>query len=196
MLIFSVAKLLDEGLGRLLEHALHPGPDLAKRYPGLPARAATYVPVLRAVVSLVIGFGALVLLLETWGLDALDWFAEDTLGYRLLGTLFSIGGTLILALVVWEAANSAIQRRLSRLSRDSQAARSARVRTLLPMLRTVLGGFILTFVVLNALSQLGVNVAPLLAGAGVVGLAIGFGSQTLVRDVITGIFLLLEIAWR
>ena len=68
------------------------------------------------------------------------------------------------------------------------------MRTLLPMLRTVLGGAILVFVVLNALSQLGVNVAPLLAGAGVVGVAIGFGSQTLVRDVITGIFLLFEDA--
>ena len=109
-------------------------------------------------------------------------------------TLFNILCTLVLALVIWEVANSAIQRRLSRLSRDSHAARSARVRTLLPMLRTVIGVFILVFVVLNALSQLGVNVAPLLAGAGVVGLAIGFGSQTLVKDVITGVFLLLEDA--
>jgi small-conductance mechanosensitive channel len=109
-------------------------------------------------------------------------------------TLFSIGCTLVLGLVVWEAANSAIQRRLVRVGRDSQAARSARMRTLLPMLRTVIGVFILVFVVLNALSQLGINVAPLLAGAGVVGLAIGFGSQTLVRDVITGVFLLLEDA--
>ena len=101
----------------------------------------------------------------------------------------------MIALVIWEAANSAIQRRLTRISRDAQAARSARVRTLLPMLRTVLGAVILVVVVLNALAQLGLNVAPLLAGAGVVGLAIGFGSQTLVRDVmITGIFLLLEDA--
>jgi len=117
-----------------------------------------------------------------------------TLGSRLLGTLFSIGLTLALALLVWEAANTAIQRRLARLSRDSQAARSARVRTLLPMLRTVIGVVILVFAVLSALAQIGVNVAPLLAGAGVIGLAIGFGSQTLVRDVITGGFLLLEDA--
>ena len=46
----------------------------------------------------------------------------------------------------------------------------------------------------EALTEIGINVAPLLAGAGVVGLAIGFGSQTSVRDVITGIFLLLEDA--
>ena len=194
LLIAALAKGLDEGIGRLLEHALHPGPETARRYPGLEARAATYVPALRAVVSVAVACGTLVLLLETWGLDALDWFAVGTLGSRLLGTLFSIGLTLALALLVWEAANTAIQRRLARLSRDSQAARSARVRTLLPMLRTVIGVVILVFAVLSALAQIGVNVAPLLAGAGVIGLAIGFGSQTLVRDVITGGFLLLEDA--
>lgn len=194
LLVAGLAKALDEGVLRLLERALNPGPEVQRRYPGLAPRAAHYVPLLRAAISVAIGAVTVVLLLETWGLGSLDWFAAGTLGSRLLATLLSIGMTLVLALVVWEATNTAIQRRLTRLSRDSQAARSARVRTLLPMLRTVLGGFILVFVVLNALAQLGVNVAPLLAGAGVVGLAIGFGSQTLVRDVITGIFLLLEDA--
>ena len=194
LLVAAVGKGLDEGIARLLDRALSPNPELVKRYPGLPARAATYVPLTKAVVSVLIGAAGVVLLLQTWGVDALGWFAAGTLGGRLLGTLTSIGLTLLLALVVWEAANTAIQRRLARLSRDSHAARSARVRTLLPMLRTVLGGAILVFVVLNALSQLGVNVAPLLAGAGVIGVAVGFGSQTLVRDVITGIFLLFEDA--
>ncbi len=62
------------------------------------------------------------------------------------------------------------------------------------MLRAVLGGIIVTLVALTVLSQIGVNIAPLLAGAGIVGVAIGFGSQKLVQDVITGIFLLLENA--
>jgi small-conductance mechanosensitive channel len=194
LVVVAAGKALDEGVSRLLDRALSPSPELAKRYPGLPARAATYVPLTKAAISVLIGCAGLVLLLETWGLDALGWFAEGTLGGRLLATLASIGMTLLLALAVWEAANTAIQHRLARLSRDSHAARSARVRTLLPMLRTVLGGAILVFVVLNAAAQLGVNVAPLLAGAGVIGLAVGFGSQTLVRDVITGVFLLLEDA--
>ena len=194
LLVVGLAKMLDEGFVRLTDKLLNPTPELARRWPGLPSRAATYVPPMRAVVSVLLGIGAVVLLLETWGLHSLEWFADGTLGNRLVQTLFNILCTLVLALVVWEAANSAIQRRLTRLARDSHAARSARVRTLLPMLRTVLGVFILVFVVLNALSQLGLNVAPLLAGAGVVGLAIGFGSQTLVRDVITGVFLLLEDA--
>jgi small-conductance mechanosensitive channel len=116
------------------------------------------------------------------------------LGARLLGSLVSITLTVAVAIVVWELANAAIQRHLTKLSRDAQAARSARVRTLLPMLRTVLSAAILVFVVLNVLSEIGVNIAPLIAGAGVIGLAIGFGSQTLVRDVITGVFLLFEDA--
>ncbi|WP_043359189.1 mechanosensitive ion channel domain-containing protein [Belnapia sp. F-4-1] len=194
LLVVGVAKALDEGFIRLTDRLLDPMHDLAKRWPGLPARAATYVPPVRAAVSVVIGAAAVVLLLETWGFGALAWFRDGTLGNRLVQTLFNIACTLLLALVVWEVANSSIQRRLTRLARDSHAARSARVRTLLPMLRTVLGVFILVFVILNALSQLGLNVAPLLAGAGVVGLAIGFGSQTLVKDVITGVFLLLEDA--
>lgn len=194
LLILGLAKGLDELLRRILDQALQPGAETARRWPGLQARAASYGPVLRAVVSVAIALGGLVLLLESWGIEATAWFAEGTLGSRLLGTLFSIGATLVLAVAVWEAANLAIQRRLTRLARDAQAARSARVRTLLPMLRTFLGVVILVFVVLNSLAQLGVNVAPLLAGAGVVGLAVGFGSQTLVRDVITGIFLLLEDA--
>jgi len=61
-----------------------------------------------------------------------------------------------------------------------------------PMLRTALLCLIITVVGLTALSEIGVNVAPLLAGAGIVGIAIGFGSQKLVQDLITGLFLLLE----
>jgi small-conductance mechanosensitive channel len=60
------------------------------------------------------------------------------------------------------------------------------------MLRTALLCLIVAVVGLTALSEIGVNVAPLLAGAGIVGIAIGFGSQKLVQDLITGLFLLLE----
>jgi small-conductance mechanosensitive channel len=68
------------------------------------------------------------------------------------------------------------------------------LRTLLPLLRTMLSITIIIVAGMMMLSELGVNIGPLLAGAGIVGVAIGFGSQTLVRDLITGIFLLLENA--
>jgi moderate conductance mechanosensitive channel len=85
-----------------------------------------------------------------------------------------------------------VDRQLNTLSREGHYARAARLRTFQPMLRTALLSLIVAVVGLTALSELGVNVAPLLAGAGIVGIAIGFGSQKLVQDLITGLFLLLE----
>src|SRR5262249_1811839 len=70
--------------------------------------------------------------------------------------------------------------------------RRTRVRTLLPLLRSALLGVIVVMTSLIVLSHIGIDIAPLLAGAGVIGVAIGFGSQALVKDVITGLFILLE----
>ena len=74
--------------------------------------------------------------------------------------------------------------------------RRARIRTLLPIARNVLLVVLAVMAVLMALSALGIEVGPLIAGAGVVGVAIGFGSQTLVKDIISGIFFLLDDAFR
>jgi small-conductance mechanosensitive channel len=194
IVILGAAKLVDEIARRVIERGFRIGPEMARKYPGLEARANRYVPVLRGIATGFVGVMACLFLLEVYGVDAFGWFRRGQLGARLLGSLVSVGLTMLVALTVWELANAAIQRHLTKLSRDAQASRSARVRTLLPMLRTLLSGAILVFVALNVLTEIGVNVAPLIAGAGVVGLAIGFGSQTLVRDVITGIFLLFEDA--
>jgi small-conductance mechanosensitive channel len=194
VVIFGVAKLADVLMRRVVTRGFRIGPDMARRYPGLEARANRYLPVLKGFASAMIGCVTLLFLMEAWGLDAFAWFGRGQLGARLLGSLVSIVLTILVAVAIWEFSNAAIQRHLTKLSRDAQAARSARVRTLLPMLRTLLSATIVVFVALNVLTEIGVNVAPLIAGAGVVGLAIGFGSQTLVRDVITGIFLLFEDA--
>jgi small-conductance mechanosensitive channel len=192
--ILAVAKLADVLLRRAILRGFRITPELAQRYPGLEARANRYLPVLKALGSGIIAALALLFLLEAWGLDAFAWFGRGRLGAMLLSSLVTIGLTVMVGVTVWELANAAIQRYLTKLSKDAQAARSARVRTLLPMLRTVLLVTILVFVALNVLTEIGVNVAPLIAGAGVIGLAVGFGSQTLVRDVITGAFLLFEDA--
>jgi small-conductance mechanosensitive channel/cytoskeletal protein RodZ len=194
LVVLGVAKLADVAMRRMLVRAFRITPDLARRYPGLEARANRYLPILKGTFSSFIGVLAILFLLEAWGLDAFGWFKQGQLGSRLIGSLASMGFTLLAAMAAWEAANAAIQRHLVALSRDAKAARSARVRTLLPMLRTALMVTILVVVAFIILTEIGVNVAPLIAGAGVVGIAIGFGSQTLVRDVITGIFLLFEDA--
>ena len=78
----------------------------------------------------------------------------------------------------------------------NEASRRSRMRTLLPILRNILFIVFLVMAALMALSSMGVQIGPLIAGAGVVGVAVGFGAQTLVKDVISGIFYLLDDAFR
>ncbi|GAA0779604.1 mechanosensitive ion channel family protein [Roseibium denhamense] len=107
--------------------------------------------------------------------------------------------------LAWEITNLWVSRQLAKDSppvetEDDDAemggAGKSRLATILPLLRMVLQVAIITLTVLLGLSQLGVNITPLLAGAGVIGLAIGFGAQTLVRDVVAGIFFLVDDAFR
>jgi small-conductance mechanosensitive channel len=122
------------------------------------------------------------------------WFCGSQVGGRLLAAVLTIAVAVVAAAVIWELSNALIDRHLSHLTRGGHYIRAARLRTFLPMLRTTLFSVIVTVVTLTALSEIGVNVAPLLADAGILGIAIGFGSQKLVQDVITGLFLLLENA--
>jgi small-conductance mechanosensitive channel len=194
ILVVALAKLAELGMRRTLGRGFAIKPATAERHPGLESWANRYVPALKALLAGAIWTLAAVVLLQLWGFGAFDWFRPGQLGNRLLGAVASIGVTVLIALLLWESANAAIQRRLDKLSRDAEAAKSARVRTLLPMLRTALMVVIVVVVGLIALAEIGVNITPLLAGAGVIGLAIGFGSQRLVQDLITGIFLLMEDA--
>ncbi|HUH59419.1 MAG TPA: mechanosensitive ion channel domain-containing protein [Candidimonas sp.] len=148
----------------------------------------------RRAVGIVIGVATLLVLLQVWGMDTRGWFAANTVGRRLASAAGTIAITMVLAIVAWEAMNMAVSRRINRWVDAGEAARAARIRTLVPMLRSVLLVAIAMVVLLTALSQLGVNVAPLLAGASIIGVALGFGSQKLVQDFITGIFLLMENA--
>jgi small-conductance mechanosensitive channel len=176
----------------LIDRGFRISPDLSRRFPGLETRANRYLPLLRNIVSAVIAFIGLVALLEVWGVDALVWFYGGQIGSRLLSAVVTVGIAALAAAAIWEVSNAMLDRKINALSREGHYARAARLRTFQPMLRTALLGVIVTVVGLTALSEIGVNVAPLLAGAGIVGIAIGFGSQKLVQDLITGLFLLLE----
>jgi moderate conductance mechanosensitive channel len=176
----------------LIDRGFQISPDILQRFPGLETRANRYLPLLRKIVSGIIAFIGFVALLEVWGVDAIVWFYGDQIGSRLVSAVVTIGIAALAAAVIWEASNALMDRQVNALSREGHYARAARMRTFQPMLRTVLLCVIVTVVGLTALSEIGVNVAPLLAGAGIVGIAIGFGSQKLVQDLITGLFLLLE----
>jgi moderate conductance mechanosensitive channel len=107
--------------------------------------------------------------------------------------LFAIGATVFFAWLVWIVLDTAILEALNPSGpRAKGRAPSARARTMLPLVRNALLVTILTIAGIVTAANLGINVTPLLAGAGVIGLAIGFGAQSLVSDLITGLFIIIE----
>ncbi|HEX3638388.1 MAG TPA: mechanosensitive ion channel domain-containing protein, partial [Paraburkholderia sp.] len=156
--------------------------------------AYRYYPLLRRMVGWIIGIVTALALLQVWGVDVVDLFRSGSVAHRLASAIVTIGVAAVIALVVWESVNVSVERRLDRWTTSGDLVRAARLRTLLPMLRSALFCVIALVVVLTGLSELGVNVGPLLAGASIFGVALGFGSQKLVQDFITGIFLLMENA--
>ncbi len=189
MVIARLATIVALGL---IDRGFSVPPEVLQRFPGLETRANRYLPVLRRIVASIIAFIGFVAVLEVWGVDAVVWFYGGQIGGRLLSALTTVAIAAVVAAAIWEISNALLDRQINALSREGHYARAARLRTFQPMLRTALLCLIVTVVGLTALSEIGVNVAPLLAGAGIVGIAIGFGSQKLVQDLITGLFLLLE----
>lgn len=156
--------------------------------------AERFYPISRWTVSILVSFATVIALLESWGIDALSWFAAGSIGRSLTSAILTILVAVIGAIVIWQTANIWVEKRLQAWQQTGDYSRAARLRTLLPMLRTGLFLAIALVVVLTALNQIGINTTPLLAGASIIGVAVGFGSQKLVQDFITGIFLLMENA--
>ena len=171
---------------------------VAGQRPGDEARPSlilSYEPVLRHAIHIVVTVTGVLVLAEVWQLS-LFGLARRTMGGQITSALFGIGIVLLLAYMFWEIVNTAIERRMKAEATQDAATPASRLRTLLPLFRMVLLGTIFVMATLSILSALGVNIVPLLAGASVVGVAIGFGSQTLVRDIVTGAFFLVDDAFR
>ncbi|MCP1327645.1 mechanosensitive ion channel family protein [Halomonas sp. 707D4] len=131
--------------------------------------------------------------MQVWGGSLFGLGQQAVASARIGQALVSLGATVLLAWLVWIFADTAIQRALTSSARSrGRRVNQARAQTITPMIRNVIFVAILIIAVIAGLANLGVNVTPLLAGAGVIGLAIGFGAQTLVQDLITGIFILIE----
>jgi small conductance mechanosensitive channel len=190
--ILIAARLIMTTLNRLVKRGFAIRPEIRDRFPTLEERANRYLPALRLLLRWVVGMITAMALLETWGVDALGWL-DTPLGKQIAESTFSIIAVVVLTMIFWEAVNSAVERYLNQKNNDGELVeRSARIRTLLPLFRKVVFTVLAVMASLIVLSELGINIGPLLAGAGVVGLAIGFGAQTLVKDVITGLFILVE----
>jgi len=161
-----------------------------------PGALPAIVLSLARFVAVLLGIGAAALALDT----PLTALAESVspwvrIGLRLLG----VAVLALLAHGVWIAVRSVVDQRLARIGpADPRHApdASSRLLTLLPLLRVTTAVLLLVMLVLSSLWALGIEITPLLAGAGVLGIALGFGAQALVRDVIAGVFYLAEDAFR
>lgn len=179
-------------LSRGVERIFAISDEVKGRFPGIEKRANRYTPLLHTAVRVLVFVVAVGAVLQVWGVGVVEALSSDA-GRRFSGAVVTIVVVLTASLVIWELASSAIERYLSTTDDDGNVVeRSARAKTLLPLARNILLVAMIVVVGLVVLSELGVNIAPLLAGAGVIGLAVGFGSQKLVQDIITGAFILFE----
>jgi small conductance mechanosensitive channel len=147
-----------------------------------------------------IGHGLVVLvavlaLLEVWGLGVVRWLGSEA-GRTVLGHLVTVALVALFTLAVWEGINLVIERSVTERDEEGNLRLGSRARTLLNITRHFVLVFLGLIAVFLILAELGLNIAPLLAGAGVIGLAIGFGSQKLVQDIITGMFVLFSDTMR
>jgi small-conductance mechanosensitive channel len=163
------------------------------------SRALLNVMIVRGVRALVIA-AAVGWLATVWRFSPAA-AAQNGMLERLIAGLLNAVIILLVADLVWNLAKVYIARKLDTPAPNSPespdlAARRQRLRTLLPIFRNTLAVFIMVVAALTILSGLGVQIAPLIAGAGIFGVAIGFGSQTLVKDVLSGVFFMLDDAFR
>ena len=179
-------RLADAAFDRLFKISA----EFRASYPGLEARANRYVPVMQRAFKVLIAVLAGLAILQVWGIGALAWLTTDT-GSVLVRNLVTLAVVVGAAFLTWEVSSALIERSLAHEAAIGDGA-SARKLTLLPLLRNVVRIMLAMITLMIVMSEIGINIGPLLAGAGVVGLAIGFGAQTLVRDVITGAFILIE----
>jgi small-conductance mechanosensitive channel len=148
----------------------------------------------QSVLRSLLLFAAVVLLVQSWGGGVLSGVGTP-FGTTMLRAAFSVTVALLLTWIAWEFIAHFIDKRLAEApSGDENAA--SREKTLLPLLRRFIIGVLVVMVTMIVLSSIGIDIGPLLAGAGIVGIAIGFGAQTLVRDIMSGLFFLIDDAFR
>ncbi|MCF3945570.1 mechanosensitive ion channel domain-containing protein [Acidiphilium iwatense] len=194
IVVTAIARVLATWLGHGLETLFDESAAWRAHYPALYARGRMYMPVFKLIARAVLGVAASLVILQFWGLGVLAWLAGTHIGRSVVSAAITIGLAAFIALIVWEAASAGMEGHAERLIHQGRPGRATRYRTLLPMLRSTLLVIILVVAALVVLSAVGVNVTLLLGGLSIFGLAIGFGSQKLVQDIITGLFLLLEDA--
>ncbi len=176
-------------VGRFVGVGLRLPGDIKARLPLLEARLHAFVPRVMQVVRWVVIAGVVAAILQAWSLfDFLGWIGSEQ-GQQIAGSIVSAALIVLVCVVLYVVVASWVE---YRLNTTVGKAPTPREKTLLNLFKNAFTIALVVFGLMLALAQIGVNIAPLLAGAGVIGLAIGFGAQKLVQDIITGIFIQFE----
>ncbi|MEM8741687.1 MAG: mechanosensitive ion channel domain-containing protein, partial [Pseudomonadota bacterium] len=207
MALLLMAPALDTLVRGLVRHLVPPMTgDGAQAEAAYHATKRSYIRIGRVIVFAIV----VVAIMRAWGIDPSS-LAAASVGARVAAGLFEAVFILAFGYLVWEVVSLLINRKLAAertvegmddANRDEMGgeggggAGRSRLSTVLPLLSAVLKAAIAIMFGLIALGALGINIAPLLAGAGIIGLAIGFGAQKLVADIVSGVFFLVDDAFR
>ncbi|MCP1170524.1 mechanosensitive ion channel domain-containing protein [Limimaricola litoreus] len=186
-----IGSLIIGMIGRALRHGIVLPAEMRSKLPLLEPRLNAIVPKVLIALRLVITLAVVIYTLDVIGLfDLSGWFASPV-GLEATGRAVSVALILLVAAMIWLAVNSWID---YRLNPEVGKIPTSRETTLLTLLRNAFAIALLIFTLMFALAEIGLDIGPLLASAGVLGLAIGFGAQKLVQDIITGVFIQFENA--
>ena len=164
--------------------------DRVARYlPGLEARTLRYIRALWWSIRVFIVVAAILLILEAWGIG-MPRFLASPLGSDLLSRLITLLVTVAVVLFIIDLSTFISQKLIEPTQGSPETSKKRR--TLVPLTATVVKYTALFIGGLVVLQLVGINVTPILAGVGILGLAVGFGAQTLVKDIINGLFILVE----
>lgn len=197
---------LNGPLGTLMVYLLLPIADrighelIRSLITGYSDMAERFRVAFRSIWRVVIGIGAAWWVLSLWAVGAPDMMEEGP-SPAWVGVLINVIVALLVGWIIWRMIAAALhyERRSSDASEDvdpSEIPSASRLDTLTPLFRNVLFAFLATVILMIVLSSIGLDIGPLIASAGLIGIAVGFGAQALVRDVLSGIFFLIDDAFR
>lgn len=165
--------------------------DVRRTLPLLEQRLNAFVPGMLQIIRLIVAVLVVIAIAQAWQLvNFVGWLASEA-GSDVISRLVSAALVVLVAMMLWLAVSSFID---YRLNPEGARVPTARERTLFSLFRNAFVVVLVVITTMLTLAQLGMNIAPLIAGAGVIGLAVAFGAQKLVADVINGAFIQIENA--
>lgn len=191
-LAIGVGVFLSVVLTQLIGNQIHISDEARRKFPLLEERLNGFIPTLLKVVRVAILVTVVAVILDAWGIfNLVQWLASDA-GSAVILKIVTVVIILSAAKIFWIVLASWVENKLNPDTGTGEP--TPREKTLLSIFRNAMLITLIILTMMIVLAEIGINIGPLIAGAGVLGLAIGFGAQKLVQDIITGVFIQMENA--